>query len=289
LGFVLFFARPFWETLVYAFSAVEVSLGEGISTSYIGWENFTEALTIDAHFRTYMIRLYEPFFMVIVVVIFSLLAAMLINGKYFGRGLVRAVFFIPIIMGANIATAVLVGDDTISNVMSMGEGFSGFSGFIFMQVLMQIGLPPMLISFLMDALNRIFEVLAQSGVPILIFLAGLQSISPSLYEVAIIEGSTKYETFWKVTFPMITPMVLLSTVYTITDLFSRHSLSSGVWISRVTTMGGQTGLLEYIRFVGFTNINYGLASAMSSFFILVTLVVVVVITFLISKVVFYYD
>jgi ABC-type sugar transport system permease subunit len=291
LGFVLFFARPFIETIRYAFSDVEVSLTEGIVTTPLGMANFNQAWNIDTHFRQYMFTLAFPtLVMVIIVVIFSLFAAMLINGKYFGRGIVRAVFFIPIIMGANIATAVIVGDDLITQAMSGGDtgAFGGLSGGFFIEVLHIAGIPFQITHYLVDAISGIFQVLAQSGVPILIFLAGLQAIPPSLYEVATIEGSTKYETFWKVTLPMISPMVLLSFVYTVTDLFARHSMS-GVFIPRVAAAGQQAQLLHYIRYVGFTYGDYGVASAMAAIYIIATFLVVVLITALISLAVFYYD
>ena len=289
LGFLLFFARPLWDTVRYAFS--EVVIGHyGVETTFLGLQNFHRALTIDQHFNMYMITLAFPtLIIVLIVVIFSLLAAILINGKYFGRGIVRAVFFIPIIMGANIAVAVVAGDDVVSQAAAMGAGFGGFSQYFLIETLVSTGMPPALVAWVLQALSQIFAVLAQSGVPILIFLAGLQSIPPSMYEVAKIEGSTQYETFWKVTLPMISPMILLSTVYTITDLFRRHSMS-GVVIPRVT-MGEQPALLlEYIRYTGFgTASDFGLASAMAAMYIIASLVVIVVVTLVMSKAVFYYD
>ncbi|MCL2405554.1 MAG: sugar ABC transporter permease [Defluviitaleaceae bacterium] len=290
LGFLLFFARPMWETISYAFSEVTITF-YGIYSTFVGMENFRRALFIDQFFNMYMITLAFPtLVIVVIVVIFSLLAAILINGKYFGRGIVRAVFFIPIIMGANIAVAVTAGGDVVSQAAGMGMNFGGFSQYFLIEALAGTGMPPALISYVLQALSEIFSVLAQSGVPILIFLAGLQSIPTSMYEVAKIEGSTQYETFWKVTLPMISPMILLSTVYTITDLFRRHSMA-GPFIPRVATDGvSPVPLLEYIRYVGFgTHNDFGLASAMSLMYIVASLVVIVVVTWVMSKAVFYYD
>jgi len=290
LGFLLFFARPTWETLVYAFSEVDVTF-YGVTTTFVGLENFRRALFIDQFFNMYMITLAFPtLIMVAIVVIFSLLAAILINGKYRGRGIVRAVFFIPIIMGANIAVAVVAGDDVVSQAAGMGTAFGGFSQYFLIEALANTGMPPAIIHYVLRALSEIFNVLAQSGVPILIFLAGLQSIPPSMYEVAKIEGSTQYETFWKVTLPMISPMILLSTVYTITDLFRRHSMV-GPFIPRVAIDSvTPVLLLDYIRYIGFgTESNMGLAGAMAAMYIVASLVVIIVITWVMSKAVFYYD
>jgi ABC-type sugar transport system permease subunit len=57
----------------------------------------------------------------------------------------------------------------------------------------------------------------------LIFLAGLQSISPAIYESVQIDGATAWETFWKITFPMISPMILVNAVYTVIDSFTTES------------------------------------------------------------------
>ena len=67
----------------------------------------------------------------------------------------------------------------------------------------------------------------------LIFLAGLQSISPAIYEACRIDGATAWETFWKITFPMISPMILVNAVYTIIDSFTTESNVVMTFISSV--------------------------------------------------------
>ena len=289
LGFFMFFFRPFAETVRYAFSTVELT-PYGIEIEFLGFDNFVRAFTIDPHFFMYMYTLAFPsLVMVAIVVIFSLLAAILINGKYFGRSLVRTVFFIPIIMGANIAQVIVAGDDVVTQATVGDLGFGGFTADFFIFTLIATGMPIGLVMFVIGAIAQIFQVLAQSGVPILIFLAGLQSIPPSMYEVAKVEGSTAYETFFKVTLPMISPMILISTIYTVTDLFRRHSMS-GVPIAGVALGTGQTPLLEYIRFISFGAFgSFGLASAMAASYIIACLLVIVAITFVMSKAVFYYE
>jgi len=284
LGFLLFFARPFVETIQYSFSEIGLRF-DGIDIAFIGLANYVEAFTVDLHFNNFMIGLLWPnLAFVAIVVIFSLLAAILINGKYPGRSIIRTIFFLPIIMGANLAVATMVGDDivtqTITSDMEFG-GFGGFFGEIVLITMFQTGIPEGMATFVLVALGRIFEVLARSGVPILIFLAGLQAIPASLYEVAKVEGCTMYESFWKVTLPMISPMVLLSTVFTVVDMFTLHSI--------VGPPVGQTVFLQRIHFIAFTDMNYGLAAAMSMVYILLCLLIIGVVTFVMNKVVFYYD
>ena len=278
-GLILFFLGPLIETILYSFSQVSVSL-DGIERTWLGLDNFRHAFTVDPFFNEYLIRLAWPSLAIVaIVVIFSLLAAMLINGKYPGRGIVRAIFFIPIIMGANIATAVIVGDDLVTQATATETSFGGFgyASAFFITTLMATGLPAELTGFVVQAITGIFQVLAQAGVPILIFLAGLQSIPASLYEVADIEGCTMYESFWKVTLPMVSPMILLSTVYTVVDLFARHSIAGG------------GPFLQRIRQIGFVGHDYGLASAMVVIYILACMLVISLITYIMSKAVFYYD
>ncbi|MCL1987493.1 MAG: sugar ABC transporter permease [Firmicutes bacterium] len=284
IGFLLFFVRPLVDTIVFSFSEVNVGLAE-VETSFIGLANYIFAFTVDPMFNQFIITLAFPAMATVaIVVLFSLFAAILINGKFRGRSIIRTIFFIPIIMGADIATATLVGGDVASELaVADTGGFGGFSGVsdFFVMVLAMTGLPADLVGVVQQSISGIFAVLAQSGVPILIFLAGLQSISPSLYEVAKIEGSTAYETFWKVTLPMVSPMIVLNTVYTIVDLFARHSITPAT--------GGAIGFLERINTIGFGQGNFGLASAMVMVYILACILVITVVTWLISRKVFYYE
>ena len=279
-GFLLFFLGPLIESVRYSFSDVDVQLGV-IETTWLGIDNYVHALTVDPHFNQFMLTLAFPALAIVaIVVIFSLLAAMLINGNYPGRSVARTIFFIPIIIGAQLALQEMIGGDVVTEAIASDINFGGFGGGIFLETLRATGLPAELTGFVDRAIEGIFEVLSQSGVPVLIFLAGLQAIPPSLYEVAHIEGSTRYEAFWKVTLPMISPMVLLSTVYTIIELFSRHS--------RLINLEYQT-FLWYIDAIGFTQGNYGVASAMVNMYVLASVVIIGIVTLLMSRKVFYYD
>lgn len=73
---------------------------------------------------------------------------------------------------------------------------------------------------LLEFADQLLLVMWDSGVQILIFLAGLQTISPSLYEAAKCDGATKWESFWKITFPMLMPMIFVNTLYSIVNSFT---------------------------------------------------------------------
>jgi ABC-type sugar transport system permease subunit len=279
---LLFFLQPLIDIVRYSMSTVEITFGN-VNLTHTGFDNFRHLFTVDPFFNQLIITLaYPSLITVAIIIVFSLLAAILVNGKFPGRSVVRTIFFIPIIMGANIAAATLIGEDAATQEImeSIGpEGFGGYVSHFFFQTLSDAGLPVALMRIVNDAVAGIFSVLSNSGVPVLIFLAGLQSIPPSLYEVARIEGATPYEAFWKVTLPMISPMILLSTVYTIIEQFTRHRATiDGIAVTffpRVQTITADQG--------------YGLGSAMVIIYVAACLLVVGIVTFLMSKVVFYYE
>jgi ABC-type sugar transport system permease subunit len=105
----------------------------------------------------------------------------------------------------------------------------------------------------------------------LIFLAGLQSISPAIYESCEIDGATAWETFWKITFPMISPMILVNAVYTIIDSFTSESNSVMKFIS---------------AYYNKTNGDV-IGSAMSWMYFLIVVIIVAVLAAIISAFVFY--
>ena len=90
-----------------------------------------------------------------------------------------------------------------------------------------------LVEYVIGAINNIYNIVNRSGVQMLIFLAGLQSISPAIYESCEIEGASAWETFWKITFPMISPMILTNAVYTIIDAFTSSTNTVMSYIDQV--------------------------------------------------------
>ena len=135
----------------------------------------------------------------------------------------------------------------------------------------QLALPDVVLDYISGAVSRISDIIQASGVQIVLFIAGLQSIPSSLYEVAKIEGATGYETFWKVTFPMVMPHIITCTIYTIVDAFSK---------SEVVKLAYSTA---------FTESRYGLSSAFSVVSTLITCALLGVVVYFIGKRTFYYN
>ena len=270
LGFFLLFLIPLLRMIGYSLNEVKIVPLGGVSQAFVGLENYYKALLVNANFLPALTStLGETLLMTPLVIMFSLLCAILLNGKFRGRAAARAIFFIPIIM----ATGLML--ERVSNLSGqmMGEGQSDrvYGAGMIAGLLMNLGVGRELLNYLLDGVNNIFEVVSLSGIQILIFLAALQGISPALYEVAKIEGATSYETFWKVTVVMVSPLLLTCTIYTLADLFTRSEI------------------INYIYTIGFKQSQHGLAAAMSCVYLLTNLLVIGLAALLVRKVVFYYD
>lgn len=277
VGFIVYYINSIFLAVKFSLSKIEIAEAGGYTASFIGFRNFRYALLEHAEFNQIFVdSLIDILIDVPFIIFFSLFIAILLNTRFRGRGLVRLIYFIPILLGSGaiVETLELATQNIQGGASAMFSEFTTATGvnvdYIF-YLFIDFGLPMGLVDYIIDLVSRIYEVVRASSVQIIIFLAALQSISPSLYEVSKIEGATAYETFWKVTFPMVTPLILTNVVYTIIDGYAN---------SEVVDIAYDTA---------FTMYNYGLSSAMS---VLSTIVMCVILTFvcmLISKRTFYYN
>ena len=218
------------------------------------------------------------------IVIFSLFMAIILNQKMTGRTFFRAVFFLPVILSTGIidfidakyAMAQMTESGAIDD--NTGASSGGMIDALDVQALLsnvnlKIG-ELSLSEIVTDLINNIFKIVSRSGVQMLIFLSGLQSISPSIYESCQMEGATAWETFWKITLPMISPMILVNAVYTVVDMFT--AADNNVMMG-LTGFGGQ---LNPDRFPG----NFSAAIWM---YILMVLGVIIIVALLMRAFVFY--
>lgn len=220
LGFLLFFAIPCFQSLQYSFS--EVAVFDGFKCTWAGFSNYVTLLTSGANYLQALIStLTDLAVNVPVILIFSLFVAVLLNRKFVGRGLIRSIFFLPVIVttGVVMTTFQSTGD---ANEVMQGDVNNGvmFEAANATEFLLNLGLNETLTEYMSLVADRIFGVVWDSGIQILLFLAALQSISPSLYEASNVEGATAWETFWLITFPNVAPIILVNIVYTIVDTFS---------------------------------------------------------------------
>lgn len=273
LGFIFFFLVPLLSSLRYSFSNVEAN-SAGISITFAGMKNYIEALTVNTSFnRTLTEAVINMVVNVPLIVIFSLFLAVLLNQKFALRSVARSIFFLPVILSSGIILS-LESSSLVQaiNDQSQSSGIlRGFSSFELSNMMLQAGVSETIVNYLTGAVDRIYQIVSQSGVQILIFLAAIQTISPQLYEASKIEGATGYEAFWKITFPMVSPIILVNMIYTIIDSFSRNALT------------------DLIRNTGFVNFNFGLSSAMAWIYFMAIAIILLISTYLVSRKVFYQD
>lgn len=282
VGFCAFYIKSLIMTISFSLSKITIQAaggGSGYTTSFIGIENFKYIFGVDAKFNQILVTsLRDIVIDVPLVLTFALLMAMLLNQKFIGRTIFRAIFFVPVIMGCdaisdaiNQARQAAIGGISSTSAAIAESSSSTVNLDYYVALFKDIGLPAGVIDYVVGAVDRIAEVVDLAGIQIVIFIAALQSIPSSLYEVARIEGATTYETFWKVTFPMVMPHIITCLVYTVVDAFA------------------SSDIVQYSYDTIFTTLRYDWGSAMAlASMIFVCLILFITVAF-IQKRTFYYN
>ena len=280
IGFICFYLRSLIMTVEFSLSELTVNPGGGYSLKFVGLDNFIYAFRAHATYKQILTTSIGNMLIdVPLITFFSLFMAMLLNRKFKGRTLVRAIFFLPVILNSgaimdamDLARSMMSGG--ISNAsaeMAAAAAGSGVSIEYYIQMFSALGLPESIIQYISGAVGRISDIINASGVQIIIFIAALQSIPGSMYEVAKIEGATAYETFWKVTFPMVMPHIITNVVYTVVDSFT------------------ESDVVELAYNTAFKEMNYGLSSVFSLVSTVITCLILVLVCRFIQKRTFYYN
>ena len=246
IGVCLFFAYPIFVSIRLAFS--DIVEFKGLKTAWVGLENFRYIFFYDINFvPTFLKVVTDTLLNTPLCMVFSLIIAIFINRKMVGRGFFRTAFFIPVLLGTGYIMKQLLG---------MGvDGMTVTTGILVPKLIADL-LGPSITEVVQGFLDRITVVLWKSGVQIVLFLAGLQGISGSLYEAARVDGATEWEMFWKITLPMISPVIMMNVVYTIVSFFTDTT----------------NPLVDYIYKMNFTNQQFEYAAAMSWLYFIFALV-----------------
>ena len=275
IGFVCVYLPIITDSIWLAFNELTI-LPEGYVLTFVGLENFQYALTNDPRFVQVLLSgLGELAFEVPAILLFSLFMAVLLNQKMAGRAAFRAIFFLPVILATGIMESIEIsnvlgsslGDSAGIDDGSGGSASQGIVSALDVEALfanMKVGTE--LVGYVVGIINDIYSIVNRSGVQMLIFLAGLQSISPAIYEACKIDGATGWETFWKITFPMISPMILVNAVYTIIDAFTTESNSVMSYITTVSVESKVRGAaMSWMYFLIVVAILGAVAGIMSMF------------------------
>jgi len=248
ISFVLIYLPIIINSITFSFNELKLNQrGGGYTLEFVGLGNYRAALFEDPNFvKTLTSGIQQLIFDIPAIVIFALFMAVLLNQKMVGRAAFRAIFFIPVIISTGIidgidqSNAMLDYMDTESGIND-GSGVDTTGQIVnimdFERLFESMKVGTELVEYVVNMVNNIYNVINRSGVQMLIYLAGLQSISPAIYESCSIDGATAWETFWKITFPMISPMILVNTVYTVIDSFTSQSNTVMAYVNTMYNNG----------------------------------------------------
>lgn len=276
LGFLVFMAKPLVQSLYMSFCSVEVRPGY-VNPTLIGIKNYYDALRVDPeYYRLLVEQITKMCIYSLAIMVFSFFVALILNQKFKGRALVRAIFFLPVILSSGVMLGLETNNQLMSNIASTIEDTTtGISITVALEsILRTAGVGTKAFETVFEVIDNIYDVAIASGIQIIIYLSGLQTISDSMYEAAAIEGCTKWESLWKITFPMISSLFLVNWIYTIIDFCMRSD-------NEVVKKFTEKVLLH--------DMNYGLASAMAWLYFLIVIAIVGISSLFISKGVYYYD
>ena len=243
ISFLIIYLPIIIDSIKFSFNRINIVSGGGYYLEFVGLQNYQKAFLEDPAFvQTLTSGIQQLVFDIPAIVIFSLFMAVLLNQKMVGRAAFRAIFFIPVILSTGIIDSIdqentfmtyMNSDSSFETGASAGGVTQIISAMDFEHLFESMKVGGDLVDYVINLVNNIYNIINRSGVQMLIFLAGLQSISPAIYESCEIDGATAWETFWKITLPMISPMILVNTVYTVIDSFTSESNSVMKYISTV--------------------------------------------------------
>ena len=301
IGFLGIYLPVIFNSVRFSFNEMKIVSG-GYELTPVGWANYSNALLVDTEYVEKLLKSLQTIaFQIPAIVIFSLFIAVILNQKMIGRAAFRAIFFIPVIMATGLIDEIAQNnamDNTMNNGMidtgsgsaassassasSSSSGEAGKDAASAAEEIVSAGeiqrlfenmaIGTSLVKYVVQMVNNIFDIVNRSGVQMLIFLAGLQSVSPAIYESCSIDGASTWETFWKITLPMVSPMILVNAVYTVIDSFTSED----------------NVVMAYIKQVYNNQTNGNVkSSAMSWIYFLIILLIVGLVALILRAFVFY--
>ena len=278
LGFIFFMVKPLAQSLHMALSEVLIS-NQGFELKWNSFANFKKALLVDPDFNRMVIEaIGQMVFRSIATIVFSFFVALLLNQKFKGRTLARSIFFLAVILSSGVMVGIESSNALMAEIKDMIEEAGNINSVT--EVLEDIllsgstgigGISSTVFEKVFEIIDSIYDVAMASGIQIIIFLSGLQTISPGMYEAAHMEGCTAWETLWKITVPMVSPLIPVCWIYTIIDFF----------------MKSDNQIMDKINVQMTQLLNYGFSSAMAWIYFVVCMALIGISTLIMSKVVNY--
>ena len=278
IGFLAFMFLPILESLRMVFSNVKIdTVKKGFSMDFIGLENLKRVLTIDPEFNRLVTEEIGRMVLIVpAIIIFSLFVALLLNQEFKARGIVRAVFFLPVILSSGIMIGLETNNsllNSMADIIKEGNMMKSSITKVLEDILVVEGAASDFMGYIFRIINQIYDIAMASGIQIIIFLSALQTIPVSMFEAAKIEGATGWECFWKITFPMVSSLILVNIVYSVVDYFLRTD-------NRV---------MEKINVSLIRLMQFGFATAIAWVYFLAVIAIIGIAMALISRKVYYYE
>jgi ABC-type sugar transport system permease subunit len=248
IGLIMFFGYPLVNSIWYAFNNVKIEPGR-IVTKFVGMDYFRTILYEDPKYLNNLRdSLGMLFYSLPIIIALSLILAVILNQKFYGRTVFRAIFFIPVIMSTSVVMNLLNSDFITMPLFSSGESGAGIIDYkgIIENLNVPDGFSPILTFLLSNTISLIWSC----GVQTILFLAGLQSIPASLYEVSKIEGANKWEEFWLITVPSLRNIISLVIIYTMIDLFAdmKNKVISSAYSLMISQNFGESSAMLWFYF-----------------------------------------
>ncbi|RDY33090.1 carbohydrate ABC transporter permease [Lachnotalea glycerini] len=275
IGFLTFMVKPFIQSLYMSFCNVEIS-SDGFYLVFAGLANYTRSFTVDTEFNRMLTEtIGKMTYNALAVMVFSFFTAMILNQKFKGRAFVRAIFFLPVILSSGVILGIEYNNSLLASVQDAIQESTGNASItsVIQKILTTSGMANRALEKVFEIVEGVYDVAIASGIQVIIFLSGLQTISKSMYEAAELEGCTSWESLWKITFPMISPLFLVNWVYTIVDFCMRSD----------------NQVMEKISDTMIVDLNYGFASAMAWVYFGIAITIIGISSLIISKGVYYYE
>jgi ABC-type sugar transport system permease subunit len=278
IGFLAFMFFPILQSLRMVFSEVNIdTVKHGFTMDFIGLANLKRVFLVDPEFNRLLTEEIGRMLLIVpAVIIFSLFVALILNQEFRSRGLVRAVFFLPVILSSGVMIGLETNNsllNSMADIIKEGNLMKSSITRVLEDILVTEGAASDFMGYIFNIVNQIYDIAMASGIQIIIFLSALQTIPPSVFEAAKIEGATAWECFWKITFPMVSSLILVNIVYSVVDYFIRTD-------NRV---------MEKINLTLMQRMEYGFSTAMAWVYFLAVIVIIGITSAVIAKKVYYYE
>jgi ABC-type sugar transport system permease subunit len=235
IGFIIFTAIPFIATIYLSFTEVRQTV-VGFEIKFIGLDNYFMAFFENVEFVPAMMEflgMIIPYTFVIVIISFIL--SYLLNHIKFLKGMLRTIYFLPvIIMSGPVMYQLIDSSAQASESVPNRE----FTDIFIVQMIANYSFA--LAELLVGIFQKLSIILWFTGIPIILFINGLQKINPSLFEAASIDSANGWQILWKITIPIIKPIALVVTIFTIANLgtFSTNPVYDLIGTATENTSGG---------------------------------------------------